>query len=134
MIKIKYIDHGDNVVSFYLHAVSRIYSCHMKSTVQLLLLCLLWLFLFVFPVIATRSLSITGNKTSLLGDEELTITASPSGFTDGETIYIKGAFSKADHRIILIYQKRRFVDKNSTSNTSQRSIKIGEGWNLGYEK
>lgn len=56
---------------------------------------LLLIFLFGVPVSvvhAARTVSISSSATSLFGDEEIVLTASASGFTDGETIYIKGAF------------------------------------------
>ena len=52
----------------------------------------LFFFLVASPVFATRSVVIEANKQSLLGDEEMAIIASPSGFTSGEIIYVKGAF------------------------------------------
>lgn len=83
--------------------------------------------LCVTPVYAARSLTIQGNKSSLLGDEEMTITASISGFTDGETIYIKGAFFQSGSTNYFGFTKSgdSWI-KNSASNTSQRSVKIGE--------
>lgn len=88
---------------------------------------LVLLFLFLAsPIFAARSLSITGNKTSLFGDEETTITASCSGFTDGETIYIKGAFYQEGSTNYFGYtQKDSAWIKNGESTTSQRSISIG---------
>jgi len=80
-----------------------------------------------FPVFAARSLTIQANKTSILGDEEMTITASASGFTDGEIIYIKGAFFQSGSTNYFGYTKSgdSWI-KNSASNASQRSVKIGE--------
>ncbi|HUD20215.1 MAG TPA: hypothetical protein VMR81_07265 [Patescibacteria group bacterium] len=93
---------------------------------QILGFVLLYL-LLVSPVYASRTLSIMGDKTTLLGDEEFTITASASGFTEGETIYIKGAFYQSGSSNYFGYTKSgdEWV-KNSAGNTSQRSIKIGE--------
>jgi hypothetical protein len=81
-------------------------------------------------VFASRTISISGNKTSLLGNEELTITASASGFTDGETIYIKGAFfqpvpSGTPNYFGLTKSGDNWI-KNSASYDEQRSVKIGE--------
>lgn len=83
--------------------------------------------LLVSPVFAARSLTVIGDKTALLGNEELTITASPSGFIDGETIYIKGAFFQSGSTNYFGYTKSgdSWI-KNSTPNTSQRLVKIGE--------
>lgn len=41
---------------------------------------------------AARAISISVSPDQLTGDEPLTITASPSGFTEGETVHVKGAF------------------------------------------
>lgn len=46
------------------------------------------------PAHATRVVSITSDTSLLNGWEDMTVTASMSGFTNGETIYIKGAFYK----------------------------------------
>jgi hypothetical protein len=98
----------------------------MKVAAQLLLLCLV--FLCVVPsVYAARSITITGNKTSLLGDEELVITASASGFTEGEIVYIKGAFFQGGSSNYFGFTKNSDAwIKNSASNTTQRAVKVGE--------
>lgn len=95
-------------------------------------LCLLLFILFflIFSVKksdAARSLSITSNKSALFGTEEMTITASPSGFTTGETIYIKGAFYQDGTTNYFGYTKNgdNWV-KNGDSTTTQKQIKIGE--------
>jgi hypothetical protein len=55
------------------------------------------------------------------------ITASPSGFTDGETVFIKGAFFQNGSSNYFGYTKSGDLwIKNSASNTNQRSVKIGE--------
>ena len=86
------------------------------------------LFLISFsPVYAARTLSIASNKTSLFGDEEMALTASMSGFTNGETIYIKGAFFQSGSTNYFGYTKSGDTwIKNSMENASQRSVKIGE--------
>jgi hypothetical protein len=82
--------------------------------------------LAAFPVFAARKLTITGDKSSLLGDEELLVTASASGFTDGETVYIKGAFYQTGSTNYFGYTKNNDSwIKNSAQNTSQRAITIG---------
>ncbi len=86
--------------------------------------------LFCLPgsVFSARGVAITSDKTSLFGDEECHITASTSGFTDGETIYIKGAFyQESPTKNYFGYTKSggEWI-KNSATNISQRSIKIGE--------
>ena len=78
-------------------------------------------------VLAARSLSVTSNKSALFGDEELTLTASMSGFTSGETIYVKGAFYQDGGTNYFGYTKNgdSWI-KNGESTTSQKQIKIGE--------
>lgn len=93
----------------------------------LFLVCL-YFFAFVFPspVHATRSLTIAADKATLLGDEELHVTASASGFTEGESVYIKGAFVQLGTSNYFGFTK--FEDawiKNSASSTSQKLITIG---------
>ena len=84
-------------------------------------------FFITAPVFAARSLSIVADKVSLAGSENLTITASSLGFTDGETIYIKGAFFQSGSTNYFGYtQSGDTWIKNSTTNTSQRSIIIGQ--------
>jgi hypothetical protein len=79
------------------------------------------------PVFASRNIIISGDKSTLLGDEELAITASASGFTDGEQIYIKGAFFQNGSTNYFGYTKSGDTwIKNSTANLNQRTIKIGE--------
>lgn len=85
------------------------------------------LFACVPKVIAARSMTISGNTSSLLGDDSLVVTASPSGFVDGETVFIKGAFFQSGTSNYFGFTKNNDVwIKNSASNTSQRSVKIGE--------
>lgn len=83
-------------------------------------------------VCAARSISITGNTSSLLSDDTLTLTASASGFVDGEIIYVKGAFylvGTANYFGYTQYNEDTWI-KNSASNASQRMVKIGE-WDGG---
>ncbi|MEK7543358.1 MAG: hypothetical protein AAB557_00655 [Patescibacteria group bacterium] len=65
---------------------------------------------------------ITSDKASLFGDEEMTITASVSGFTPGETIYIKGAFYQEGSTNYFGYTKSgdSWI-KNGDTSTNQRS-------------
>jgi hypothetical protein len=79
-----------------------------------------------FSVSAARAITITGNTTSLAGDQELTVTASPSGFVDGEPVYIKGAFFQNGTANYFGFTK--FGDawvKNSAANATQKLITIG---------
>lgn len=94
-----------------------------------LLFCLL--LLLSKPALAARSLTITANKSSLFGDEEMTINASTSGFVDGETIYVKGAFYQEGSTNYFGLTKN--VDswiKNGQTTTSQRQVKVGEWDNV----
>lgn len=99
----------------------------MKYMLPVVFVC--WIF-FVFypsPIYATRSVSITSDKTTLLGNEEIILIASASGFTEGETVYIKGAFYQSGSSNYFGFSKsgEEWI-KNSASNISQRTIKIGE--------
>lgn len=78
-------------------------------------------------VFAARSMTISGAASSLSGDDILTVVASPSGFIDGEMILIKGAFFQSGTSNYFGYTKNNDVwIKNSGSNSTQRSVKIGE--------
>lgn len=87
-------------------------------------------FFIAFPryVFAARSMTITSDKTSLFGDEEMTITASVSGFTPGETIYIKGAFYQEGSTNYFGYTRNgdSWI-KNGDTSTNQRSIVV-DSW------
>ncbi|MCL5435386.1 MAG: hypothetical protein M1405_03285 [Patescibacteria group bacterium] len=98
----------------------------MKAIIALVVFLLLHL---IAPkaVFAARSLIISSDKTSLFGYEDATITASASGFTDGELIYIKGAFYQDGSTNYFGYTKNgdNWI-KNGDSTTSQKQIKIGD--------
>jgi len=90
----------------------------------------LLVFLLFFPVpqvFATRSLSFTSDKSSLFGDEMITLNASCSGFTDGESIYIKGAFYEDGSTNYFGYTKKgdEWI-KNGESTANQRAVIIGQ--------
>lgn len=90
-------------------------------------LALLFLFLEVSTVFAVRTIEFSGNVSSLFGDETLILTASASGFTEGETIYLKGAFyQNGTFNYFGFTQNGDTWIKNSASNASQRAVKIGE--------
>lgn len=79
------------------------------------------------PVFAARDLTITSDKSSLSGDEEAEITIATTGFTEGEFIYIKGAFFQDGTTNYFGYTKNgNDWIKNSETSTSQRQVKIGE--------
>lgn len=79
------------------------------------------------PVFASRSMTITSPVTHISGDENMTVMASASGFIDGETIYIKGAFfeSGTSNYFGLTKSKDTWI-KNSAPNANQPAIKIGD--------
>lgn len=85
-------------------------------------------FLFlVQKTFATRSISIVANKTALLGNDEMTITASASGFTTGETIYLKGTFYQDGSTNYFGYTKNgdNWI-KNGDATINQLPVKIGD--------
>ena len=83
---------------------------------------------FAPHVFGARLMTISSDKTSLFGEEEMTITASVSGFTPGETIYIKGAFYQEGSTNYFGYTKNgdSWI-KNGDTSTSQRSIVV-DSW------
>jgi hypothetical protein len=91
-------------------------------------------FLFISQsALAARSIVIISDKSLLSGDEEMTVNASTSGFTNGETIYIKGAFFKdgSSNYFGLTKLGDSWV-KNSTTALSQRGVIIGN-WDNNIE-
>ncbi len=97
----------------------------MKKQLFLLLLILCFL-LSAGEGFAARNLTITSNKSSLANDDELVIVSSTSGFTNGEKIYVKGAFFKDGSSNYFGFTKSNgdWI-KNSTNALSQREIIIG---------
>lgn len=91
------------------------------------LIAFLFFLSFAESALAARSLIISANKDSLFGDEEIALVASASGFTNEETIYIKGAFYKEGTTNYFGYTKNgeNWI-KNGDSTSNQKSIKIGE--------
>jgi hypothetical protein len=84
---------------------------------------LLVLLIFPRPAQAARSMTITGNKTSLANEDEITVTASVSGFTQGETIYVKGAFNKEGSSNYFGFTKKdNDWIKNSETTSNQKQI------------
>lgn len=88
---------------------------------------LIFLFVFAPESFAARNLTIASVKNTLFGFEDAIITASASGFTDNETIYIKGAFYQEGSTNYFGYTKKDddWI-KNGESTTSQKQIKINE--------
>ncbi|MCX8008958.1 MAG: hypothetical protein N3A54_04640, partial [Patescibacteria group bacterium] len=92
----------------------------------------LFLFLFfcvfiAFPsrIFAAKSITFTVNLSSLKPDQEMIVIASPSGFQEGESIYIKGAFYKegSSNYFGLTKNGDAWI-KNSASTVSQRKVTI----------
>jgi len=92
------------------------------------ILALLFVLSLIFPEFsyAARSIIITSDKTSLFGSDEMNISASISGFTNGEKIYLKGAFFKDGSTNYFGFTKNgdSWI-KNSVTATDQRQIEIG---------
>lgn len=79
------------------------------------------------PVLAARSLSISADKNVLNGGEELTVLTSQSGFTDGETITVKGAFYQdgSTNYFGLTKNEDNWI-KNGDSTANQRQIIVNQ--------
>lgn len=83
---------------------------------------------YIFPTSANaaRSITITSDKTSLIGEEEMIVSASISGFTENETIYLKSAFFYPESTNYFGYIKKDEAwVKNSVTATEQKKIVIG---------
>ena len=76
---------------------------------------------------ASRNITISADKTVLNGYDEMTVTVSSmSGFTDGETIYIKGAFYKDGSTNYFGYTKNNDTwIKNGDTTVNQKQVQIG---------
>lgn len=101
----------------------------LKITLVFLFCLILGVYFFSFPhqIFAARNLTISSNKTSIFGDEELTINASYSGFIDGETIYIKGSFyQEGNTNYFGFTKKEETLIKSGDTIIDQRLVKIGE--------
>ena len=96
-----------------------------------IILFLFFLFASTSSVFAVRQIYITTDKSTISLDDEMLITASVSGFTNGEKIYIKGAFYKEDSSNYFGFTKlnNNWI-KNSETVKSQREVAIGDWDNL----
>jgi len=76
---------------------------------------------------AARSISISTPITTIFGDEHILLTASASGFIDGETIYIKGAFFQPGSSNYFGYSKKTDNTwvKNGETAIAQQAVVIG---------
>lgn len=84
---------------------------------------------FIIPqkAIAARHISISSNTTVINGYDEMEVTiSSMSGFTNGETIYVKGAFYKdGSTNYFGFTQSNSTWIKNGDSSINQRQVIIG---------
>jgi hypothetical protein len=93
---------------------------------QIALLLLTVYFLFPATSFAARSIMVSGDKTSLTTEDELIITASISGFTNGEKIYLKGSFFKDGSTNYFGFTKHNDSwIKNSATAINQKDVMIG---------
>ncbi len=88
-----------------------------------------WIILFVLPirVYAARSISIVADPLSVIGDKEITLTASVSGCTDGESLIVKGAFQREGSTNYFGYTHKddgTWV-KTGDSRDAQHQVSIG---------
>ena len=99
----------------------------MKKQLVPLLLSIFIFLISASGVLAARSISIATDRNSISLDEEMIITASVSGFTEGEKIYIKGAFYKDGGSNYFGFTKLNdsWV-KNSATAKSQKEVTIGD--------
>lgn len=77
-------------------------------------------------IFAARSISITSDKSSLFSSDQMNISASISGFTNGEKIYLKGSFFKDGSTNYFGFTKSgdSWI-KNSVTATDQKQVEIG---------
>jgi hypothetical protein len=94
------------------------------------LLLLFFLFITFTPSTnASRKISISTDKNLILENQELIISASASGFSTGEKIYLKGAFYKdGSTNYFGITKNGDTWIKNSATATDQRLVEVGS-WN-----
>lgn len=84
-------------------------------------------FLSPVSVFASRTLTISSNNPVIHGFDEMTVLiSSMSGFTDGEAIYIKGAFYKDGSSNYFGFTKNNDSwIKNGDATSSQKQIQVG---------
>ncbi|MBI5122537.1 hypothetical protein HZA75_01635 [Candidatus Roizmanbacteria bacterium] len=99
----------------------------MKRFILVAIGFILFNIIFSTNVYATRNLYITSNKTTLFGDEEMAIIATVSGFTTGESIYIKGAFYQdAGTNYFGFTRNLDNWIKNGDASLNQKKVIIGD--------
>ncbi len=95
---------------------------------HIVLIIFVFLFINVFHErVVAKTITFTVDKVSLRADDEMTVTASHSGFSSDEYIYIKGAFYKegSSNYFGLTKQGESWI-KNSASTVNQRKVLTGE--------
>jgi hypothetical protein len=89
------------------------------------------LILFTPSARASRKLNISVDKNLLLENQELTVSASASGFSTGDKIYLKGSFYKDGSTNYFGFTKSgESWIKNSATALNQRLVEIGSWDNL----
>jgi hypothetical protein len=96
--------------------------------VRIILVWIFCIFIFTSPVLATRELEISSDKSSLFNDEELTVNVTPTGFASDEAIFIKGAFYQdgSTNYFGLTKSGDNWI-KNSASTSDQYNANLS-GW------
>lgn len=94
---------------------------------------LFFLSLFILPsfrpIFAGQITILSGDGTSLTGDQSITVTASASGFPSGQSLFIKGVFHKDGSTNYFGYtQNAGDWTGNSESKTNQRQVAV-DSWN-----
>jgi hypothetical protein len=76
---------------------------------------------------AVRKMIITSDRTSIIGEDIINLTASCSGFTNSENIRIKGAFRKdgSTNYFGISYDGNNEI-KNNAASDNQRLVTIGD--------
>lgn len=83
--------------------------------------------IFLPPVFAARTVTIESYKQTFINDEEGEVKVAIADFNDGESIFVKGAFSKPDSSNYFGYTKKgESWVKNSTTSSNQLLVKVGE--------
>ncbi len=98
-----------------------------QSKIKIFLVLIFLLLIFPARILAARSIVIDSYKQSFTNDEEGEVKVLLSDFTNGESIFIKGAFSFPDSTNYFGFTKKAdgWV-KNSITAVEQLSIKVGE--------
>jgi hypothetical protein len=82
---------------------------------------------YLHPVYAARSIQITADPTSVIGEMPITVTASLSGCTDGEMLIVKGAFQHDGSTNYFGYTQKDDGSWIKTGDTRDTHKQIGIG-------